>query len=232
MIKAVFFDFYQTLVGYDPPREEIEATILKGNGISIKPELLQLPFSIADAFFHQQSARRPFNKMSPEEQKKLFVEYQTRLLSEAGIKPTMELIKDIIGRWNSYGFKLVLFDDALPAVKYLNNDGLTLGLISNIERDITPLLEELGLSELLEVVTTSLETGYTKPNPEIFKAALKKAGVKPEESVFVGDQYGVDVLGSKSLGMKGILLDRNNSFTDITDCPRINNLLQLKDHLD
>lgn len=232
MIKAIFFDFYQTLVGYDPPREEIEATILNDNGISVKPESLQVPFSIADAFFHQQSTRRPFNKMSSEEKKKLFVEYQTLLLSEAGIKPEVELIKDIIGRWYNYGFKLVLFDDALPAIKELSSNGLILGLISNIERDISPLLEELGLSELLEVVATSLETGYTKPNPEIFKAALEKAGVKPEESVFVGDQYEVDVLGSESAGMKGILLDRSNNFAKAYHCPRINSLLQLKNYLD
>ena len=232
MIKAIFFDLYQTLAGYDPPREEIEAAILKDNGISVKPEVLQVPFSIADAFFHKESARRPFYKMPPEEQKKLFVEYQTRLLSEAGIKPTMELIKDIIGRWYSYGFKLVLFDDALPAIKELSNNNLILGLISNIERDISPLLDELGLSELLKVVATSLETGYTKPNPEIFRTALKKSGVKPEESIFVGDQYEIDVLGSESVGMKGILIDRNNSFSNITDCLRINSLLQLKDYLD
>ena len=64
MIKAIFFDLYQTLAGYDPPREEIEAAILKDNGISIEPVALQVPFSIADAFFHKLSARRPFNKMS------------------------------------------------------------------------------------------------------------------------------------------------------------------------
>jgi len=232
VIKAIFFDLYQTLAGYDPPREEIEASILKDNGITIKPEALQVPFSIADAFFHKESARRPFHKMSPDEQQRFFSEYQTRLLKEAGIKPSIELVKDIIVKWHSHRFKLVLFDDALPAIKELGSNSLIMGLISNIERDITPLLEELGLSELLEVVTTSLEAGYAKPSPEIFNAALEKGGVKPEESIFVGDQYEVDILGSNAVGMKGILIDRNNSFPDITHCPRISSLLQLKDYLD
>jgi len=231
LIKAIFFDFYQTLVGYDPPREEIESAILKDNGISIKPEVLQVPFSSADAFFHKESARRPFSKMPPDEQKKLFFKYQTLLLSEAGIKPTTELVKDIITKWHGYGFKLVLFDDVMPTIKELNGDGVTLGLISNIEREINPLLDELGLSGLLEVVTTSLEAGYAKPNPEIFRAALEKGKVKPQEAIFVGDQYQIDVLGSRAVGMKGILLDRNNSFSHITDCPRIGSLLQLKDYL-
>ena len=176
MIKAVFFDLYQTLAGYDPPREEIEAAILKDNDISIKPEALQVPFSVADAFFHKESARRPFSKMSRNEQQSFFAEYQTRLLAEAGIEPAMKLVKDIIIKWHSHKFKLILFDDALPAIKELGSNGLILGLISNIERDITPLLEELGLSESLEVVTTSLEAGYAKPNPEIFKTALEGGG--------------------------------------------------------
>ena len=37
MVKAVFFDFYNTLVNYDPPREELEARALKDLGIDVSP---------------------------------------------------------------------------------------------------------------------------------------------------------------------------------------------------
>ncbi len=57
MIKAVFFDLYNTLVGYDPPREEIQARILKDFGIEVSPEALLRPIMTADDFIYQEHAR-------------------------------------------------------------------------------------------------------------------------------------------------------------------------------
>jgi putative hydrolase of the HAD superfamily len=52
MIKAVFFDLYQTLVRYEPPREEIEAKVLKNFGIEVTPEALVRPIIVADEFIY------------------------------------------------------------------------------------------------------------------------------------------------------------------------------------
>jgi HAD superfamily hydrolase (TIGR01549 family) len=106
-----------------------------------------------------------------------------------------------------------------------------MGLISNVDRDITSLYQELGLSAWLQVVVTSQEVGFNKPRPEIFQAALKQAGVKPSEAIYVGDQYQYDIVGAKGVSMQGILLDRNGFFEDITDCPRIRSLTQLTEYL-
>ena len=43
MIKAVFFDLYQTLVCYEPPREEIHSGALKDMGINVEPEVFRRP---------------------------------------------------------------------------------------------------------------------------------------------------------------------------------------------
>ncbi len=56
MIKAVFFDLYHTLVRYDPPREELQAKVLKDFGIEVKPELFRRPLVIADEFIYQEIA--------------------------------------------------------------------------------------------------------------------------------------------------------------------------------
>ena len=42
MIKAVFFDMYNTLICYDPPREKNQAAALKKFGVEIQPEALSL----------------------------------------------------------------------------------------------------------------------------------------------------------------------------------------------
>ena len=122
---------------------------------------------------------------------------------------------------------LVLFDDVKPALTSLKQQGLVLGLISNIEQDIRGTLTKLGLEPLLAIIVTSQEARANKPQPEIFRFALKQAGVQPGESIYVGDQYQVDVLGSNKAGMKGILLDRGNYYQDISDCPKIKSLIEL-----
>jgi putative hydrolase of the HAD superfamily len=124
---------------------------------------------------------------------------------------------------------LVLFDDVIPALDNLKKRKLVLGLISNVERDMTAALDKLGLVSRLDIVVTSQDAGFTKPHQEIFEYAIKKAGVEPAETAYVGDQYNVDVIGSKAAGMKGILLDRDNYYREAVDSPKIKSLQELPD---
>ncbi len=231
MIKAVFFDFYNTLVGYDPPREELEARVLKELGIEMSPEAFRRPLVVADEFIYQEHARSPLSKRSKEETIALYAQYQGIVLREAGIDASQKLIASILSKWQQVDFKMVLFDDVIPALTHLGELELILGLISNVDRDITPLCQELGLSALLQVVVTSQEAGFNKPQPEIFQEALKQAGVSSSEAIYVGDQYQIDVVGANEAGMRGILLDRNGYFEGITDSPRIRSLTQVAKHL-
>jgi len=231
MIKAVFFDLYNTLVSYAPPREELEARVLKDLGIDVSPEVFRRPLFIADEFIYREHARSPISKRSKEETMVLYAQYQGIVLKEAGIEASQELVASILGKWQQVKFKMVLFDDVMPTLTHLRELGLILGLISNVDRDITPLCQELGLSAWLQVVVTSQELGFNKPQPEIFQEALKQAGVKPSEAIYVGDQHQIDVVGANEAGMRGILLDRNGFFENIVDCPRIRSLTEVAKHL-
>jgi len=112
----------------------------------------------------------------------------------------------------------------LPTLGELKNRGLILGLISNVVQDMESTYKELGIQPYLDVKVTSSEVGCDKPQPGIFLAALKKARVKPEETVYVGDQHDLDIIGARGVGMKAVLIDRNNYFPEIIDCPRIHSL--------
>jgi putative hydrolase of the HAD superfamily len=231
MIKAVFFDLYHTLVRYEPPQEELEAQALKDFGIEVSPEVFQRPLLKADEFIYQEIARRPLSQRSQEEKMSLYAQYQGILLKEAGIKADEKLILGMLGKMQQFKMKLVLFDDVAPALDDLKGRGLILGLISNIERDITATLNELGLPSWLKIMVTSLDSGFNKPQPEIFQEALRRAGVQPSEAIYVGDQYNVDCIGADQAGMKGVLLDRHDYFEEITDCPRIRSLTEVVEHL-
>jgi putative hydrolase of the HAD superfamily len=231
MIKAVFFDLYHTLVTYDPPREELQARALGELGIEVSPEVFRWPLVVADEFIYREISCTSYSRRSREEQMALWAQYEKVLLKEAGIEADQRLILGLLGKMNQLDMKLVLFDDVLPALTDLGRRGLILGLISNVDRDIAPLLDGLGLPSLLRVVVTSQSAGGNKPQPKIFLEAVRQAGVQPAEAAYVGDQYQIDVLGANGAGLKGILLDRGGYFDDIKDCPRVRSLAQVARHL-
>ncbi|MBN1177331.1 MAG: HAD-IA family hydrolase [Dehalococcoidales bacterium] len=231
MIKAVFFDLYQTLVRYEPPRENIESDILKDFGIEVSPDALRRPIVVADEFIYNEIARRPLSDRSTEEKMALYVQYQGILLKEAGIEYDRKILPPLLGAMQKSRMDLVLFDDVAPLLDDLKGKGLTLGLISNIEQDMTETLTGLKLTSWLEIIVTSQDVASGKPGPEIFQEALRRAGVAPEESIYVGDQYQVDVVGSRGAGMKAVLVDRNDYYDDDIDCIKISNLNTVVDYL-
>ena len=231
VIKAVFFDLYQTLVRYDPPREQLIATTLGEYGIEAKPEQFVGPLVAADEFIYQSMASRPLGQQSPEERMALYIRHLEILFEKAGITVEPSLIPRMLKRMQEYQSSMVLFDDVAATLDDLKQRGIILGLISNVDTDMTDTLRGLGLADRLDVIMTSREAGATKPKPEIFLAALKKAGVETGESLFVGDQYEIDIAGARGAGMTGILLDRTGFYTTITDCPRITGLAEVFDYL-
>lgn len=62
----------------------------------------------------------------------------------------------------------------------------------------------LELDDFFDDVFISDYLGVRKPHPKIFKRALKKLGVRPEEAVMVGDRLYSDIYGAKRVGMKTI----------------------------
>ena len=65
-------------------------------------------------------------------------------------------------------------------------------------------LEQSKLLHYFEQIVTSEQVGVKKPNPEIFRHALVRAFCNPHESVMIGDDLPVDILGAKAIGMHQI----------------------------
>jgi FMN phosphatase YigB (HAD superfamily) len=81
-----------------------------------------------------------------------------------------------------------------------------LGVVSNFYGNVSTLCVEAGLSEHLEVILDSTCIGLSKPDPEIFRLALKQINAGPAETVFVGDSFERDILPARNLGMETIWL--------------------------
>ena len=192
--------------------------------MDVSPEALRRPIVTADEFIYNEIARRPLSYRSQDEKIALYMQYQETVLREAGLPHDAKLVMSLLGKMQQTKMNLVLFDDVAPTLTALKKRGLTLGLISNIEQNIDETLTRLELPSWLDIVVTSQDAGANKPQPEIFLEALKRAGARPEEALYIGDQYQVDVLGAQGAGMQGILLDRTDHYPEITDCPRIQSL--------
>lgn len=232
MIKAVFFDLYQTLVGYDPPREEWESQALDSLGIKAPAKLFARAFNVADEYFYTENAHKPMSKRAADEVAAVYAKHQSIVLKEGGIQPTPDLIRSMMVRFRDAKLKQVLFDDVIPAMSELQYQGMIMGVISNVDKDIKPLMDELGVSPFLTTAVTSQETGFTKPHPEIFLEAIRRVELPPEQIIFVGDQYQIDVLGSSAVGMKAVLLDRGGFSEAPAECPRVRNLFQIGNMID
>ena len=65
------------------------------------------------------------------------------------------------------------------------------------------------LKQYFDVVVTSEKAGVKKPNAKIFEFALEQVNAKAEESIMIGDDLAVDVLGAEKVGMQGIYFNPN-----------------------
>ncbi len=231
MTKAVFFDFYNTLATHHPPREEAYVNACRELGIKIEARALFNSLPSADTYWRDENSLSPIDKRTPEGKIDLYAEYGTRILQGAGVEVSRDTALQLLAKLQQHKWEFKAYDDTLPALKELKNRGLILGLVSNVAQDMEPTYTELGLQPYLDFKVTSAEVGCDKPRPEIFMAALKKAQVKPEESIYVGDQYHLDIVGAQGVGMKALLIDRNNYSPDITDCPRIRSLTEITQYV-
>ena len=96
---------------------------------------------------------------------------------------------------------------------YLKTKGYKLGAITNgITIKQWEKLIRLNLHHFFDIVITSEEVGYEKPNPEIFKEALRRMHCKAEKSTMVGNKFITDAMGAINAGMSAILVNSDITF--------------------
>jgi FMN hydrolase / 5-amino-6-(5-phospho-D-ribitylamino)uracil phosphatase len=108
-----------------------------------------------------------------------------------------------------------LYEDALPVLEELRAAGLRIGLVSNGVRDLTEFVAHHRLD--VDAIVDSRTHGRVKPHPTIFQAALELLGVAPAETVMVGDSLEEDVQGARALGMRAILVDREERYPELDE---------------
>lgn len=105
------------------------------------------------------------------------------------------------------------FEDVAPCLAALA--GMRFGVITNGESvQQRAKIAALGLTEAFAVVVASGDIGIAKPDPRIFRHAVRQLGTAPERCVFVGDRRDTDALAATAAGMKGVWLNRTTASGD------------------
>ena len=90
-------------------------------------------------------------------------------------------------------------------------------------------LEYSNLNQYFNQIITSEQVGVKKPDPRIFEYALSKAEANPEESIYVGDDLEVDIMGSQYVGIDGVFFNPEQKKHDKNPKFEISCLSQLFD---
>jgi HAD superfamily hydrolase (TIGR01549 family) len=109
-----------------------------------------------------------------------------------------------------------LYEDALPVLEALREQGLKLGLVSNTGRNLDEFVAHHRLD--VDAAIGSGKFGRTKPHPTIFRAVLERLAVEPGDAAMVGDSPEDDVEGARAAGIEAaFLLDREDRYPEIPD---------------
>ena len=212
MIKAVFFDFYQTLGVW---------------GESLKPRLQKIAAryraeinwehytTARENLYSDASGSDPATHDLLETMQQMIDGYRD-FLSELGVQKhldqmTWELLQSEHSLFAANA--ALLYDDAVPVLQHLRNEGFKLAIVSNWDTPLDPLMERLGIADYFDIIVASHDARVqsAKPDSHIFEYTLAAVGVSAEEAVHVGDTYEADIIGARNAGIRPILIDRDGT---------------------
>ena len=144
----------------------------------------------------------------------LWIQFTERIVVGMGGDPesAREIAREVEEAWeNSDNFDI--YEDVEPVLDELRAYGLKIGLVSNGARDLREFVRHHHIDA--DVTVASRYHGKVKPDPTIFRKALDKLGVEPEHAAMVGDHIEDDIDGARALGMRAVLVDRENRYPEI-----------------
>jgi len=215
VIKAISFDAAGTLLHLTRSVGDHYALVGREIGVSLDAAALDRAFTTA----WKAAPRRPaVDGPRENDDKDWWAQLVDTILRE--VAPNLdELDRDNFfevaydhfaeaGVWELYPEVIGVLEELHPRFR--------LGIVSNFDGRLRMILEHLGISKFFSHVFLSSEIGADKPDPEIFRRALRLANLAPGEVLHVGDDPERDGQAARDAGMRVFQLDRpNNSLRDL-----------------
>jgi putative hydrolase of the HAD superfamily len=195
MIRAVLFDFYDTLAHVDG-----EAILAGRRAIAERAGVDEQAMA---ALWRDSAEQRMLGTLGSLE------EQIGGMLQRLGrpAEPTLlgELAEIDVHAWQA---AVQLYPDAVPALETLKARGYRLGVLSNCSNQAGYVIERAGLDHIFDALTLSFRLQLAKPQPEIYHAACEALDVAPAESVFVADGAFGELDAARALGIVAVLIEQ------------------------
>lgn len=133
-----------------------------------------------------------------------------------------------------------LYEGVIETLHYLKTKRYKMFIITNGFREVQhKKLENSGLKPFIEKIFTSEEVKTPKPGREIFEYAIKSANAKKSNSLMIGDDWEVDIMGAANFGLDAIHYANTDSshvetlegITDKNSIIRVGRLKDIKEFL-
>ena len=124
-----------------------------------------------------------------------------------------------------------IFEDVYETLKKLHESGYKLGIISNGDlAQQTNKLLHTGIFDFFEIITTSSEYDYSKPDPKLYESIVERFSIKKDEMVMIGDQVEKDILPCLLIGIDAIWLNRKNkeNANNVREIKSLSDLLDIE----
>ena len=235
-IRAILFDYGHTLVDFQRTQEALQEAYeqirdrIEAVAYMEVPELLDLIERVAGGIDQIVGQSYLDGRMEEVDLVATFGE----TLSGVGFDLPEDVLQHIVTLDHSaYSNSITVDPSVLDALEGLTDNGFVMGLVSNVTllpHLMRADLERLGIGPLLKASVFSSETGVRKPDPRIFEEALHRIGVRPPETVFVGDRLYDDIGGAQAVGMRAVLSHQFRDEDDPAYAPDavINHVRQLR----
>jgi putative hydrolase of the HAD superfamily len=217
LIKAVTFDVGGTLITPWPSVGHIYAEVAAGRGYGgVSAELLNQRFSaVWKSFTNFEHSRAQWAAL-----------VDATFFGVIDALPSRTFFGELYERF-SEPTAWRIFDDVMPTLGALKSRGFKLGVISNWDERLRPLLRGLKLYDYFETMVISCEVGSPKPAFAVFDRATKQLATKPGAVLHVGDSLEMDFEGAQTAGFAAVWLDRKATSAGLKVVPSLRDLLEL-----
>jgi putative hydrolase of the HAD superfamily len=209
MIRVVTFDAAGTLIRLSKPPGVTYAESACTFGYHLDPERLQAAFRII-----WQSLTPPQETAGPriDDDRGWWKELVRRTMQEAGYKiaPFNAYFDDVYAAFARPGM-WELFPDIPVVLAELARLRIRLGVISNFDRRLYAVLDQLNVLQAFENLIISSEIGASKPASRIFLEAARRFQVNPGEILHIGDDADLDGKGALAAGCKAFVVDHDSN---------------------
>jgi putative hydrolase of the HAD superfamily len=199
--RAVLFDAYGTLIRLDRPAARLADAVRRRWDRELEPADAAGAVR-AEIAHYADGCRMAVDAASLQALRVECAHILTGSLGiDAGDDEALRLLHDTI--------VLQPYPDAAEALRTARGAGAATAVVSNGDWSLAGALSDAGLR--VDAVVDSATAGVAKPDPEIFRRALRLLGVAPGESLHVGDSEQTDGAGARAAGIEVVILDRSPS---------------------